>query len=324
MMGNHIQRTKPLFLLFIFVVSVFIGLYLLVFQNSTTNYEKQWALKNFGQKIDGKPGISGVDINFEQPYECPSDFPIIAVIDSDIDINHIQFSNVRFIDGWDFVNRDSTVNDTNDSHGTSVVSVIANSKCKDTKMMGLLGNVSILPIKAFESGKANIDNIIEAIKFAESKNAKIVNCSFTFPDFNEKLYQTIKESNMIFVCSIGNENKNSMLYPAGFDLPNVISVVGINNIGMVSKYSNYHQDATISAPGEMILVAGYNDTYELKNGSSFAAPFISTACAIIFYRNPNANIKEVLCKCSKFLSSLDGKVNQSALLDFQKIIMEEY
>ena len=57
------------------------------------------------------------------------------------------------------------------------------------------------------SNEANIDTIIEAIEYAEKMGARVVNCSWSVKEYSEELYNTIKDSNMLFVVAAGNDSK---------------------------------------------------------------------------------------------------------------------
>gem|GEM_PF-5374074 len=285
------------------------------------DFDKQWGLQNTGQKINGEIGIRGVDVNFVETYVCPDDFPIIAVLDAGFDLNHMQFSGVMFLDGWNFIDNDSALHTGQISHGTNILSIIVAPPGSNdqARMQGMLENAKILPIKIFDNTLASIDDIIQAINFAEKSGAKIVNCSFVLDSYSDTLYNIIKESNMIFVCAAGNDHMNNIKYPAAFDLPNVISVIGVNHLGYVSTYSNYSNAATLAAPGENVYVASVDGGYDYVSGSSIAVPFVTSSVAVLYYKYPDSNIKEVLQKNSTVLITLKYAA-QNCLLDFDRIV----
>ena len=114
---------------------------------------------------------------------------IVALIDTGVDINHADLSGHIFannsdnntdddgngylgdINGWDFFNNTPNVYNPDlgleQAHGTHIAGIIANT-APDAK---------ILPIKVFEGGTAYTSDIIEAIHYAESMGASVVNCS---------------------------------------------------------------------------------------------------------------------------------------------------
>jgi subtilisin family serine protease len=114
-------------------------------------FAEQWALLNNGQTINGQVGISQIDINAVNAWDITkgSKNVTVAVVDTDIDIDHTDldgniFVNIKeqlngldddgngYIDdinGWDVVNNDSSVFDTEayEMHGTHVSGIIAAS-----------------------------------------------------------------------------------------------------------------------------------------------------------------------------------------------------
>lgn len=132
---------------------------------------------------------------------------------------------------------------------------------------------------------------------------------------------SIRKSSMLFVCAVGNENKEQMDYSAAYDLPNVISVVGINNYGYCSSYSNYSKNADIAAPGEDVLCIGEKDGLQYMSGSSFAVPFITATCIYIIDQTNCTPLeaKNILLETARHLDSLEGKVNSGRLVSFENI-----
>jgi len=302
--------------LLIFILIILVSLSACVESNDP--YSLQWSYNNYGQKINGIFGISGIDINYQNAYDCPDDFPIIAVIDSGFNLNHPHFANQIFLEGYDFIENRELINDDLASHGTGILGVLVSPDSDEMK--GLLKNSKILPIRVFDGNNANVNDIIEAIIFAENEGAKIVNCSFTLDFFNQDLFDTIKYSSMIFICAAGNDYSKKVQFPAAYDLPNVISVLGINHLGFVSKFSNYEEKVFISAPGENVYCPQANEEYAYMNGSSIAVPFITAASAILYYKIQDNDIRKHLIECATQKKSLNGFVNQGKLINFEKVL----
>ncbi len=151
----------------------------------------------------------------------------------------------------------------------------------------------------------------------------VINCSYG-PDLPRDKYQLISKAyekffkeiykthpGVVFVAAAGNEGQDpiskgglngSNYFPAGMKLPNVITVGALNNDGTRAAFSNYaaSEDAevTLSAPGvEMLLGTDENGQPIKASGTSFAAPQVSAAIAIIQSISPGmdaAQIKDLL------------------------------
>ena len=74
----------------------------------------------------------------------------------------------------------------------------------------------------------------------------------------------------------GNSGQNldsSPLYPASYDLPNMISVASTGTTDAISSFSNVGaKSVDIAAPGEAILSTTYDGNYGLMWGTSMATP----------------------------------------------------
>lgn len=209
---------------------------------------------------------------------------IVALIDSGIDMSHPDLKeafytnsseiadngydddNNGYIDdfsGWDFFNKDNTVNDSNISdewHATHIAGLITSPQ----------NDVTILPIKVFEGGVAYTSDIIEAISYADSMGAKIINCSWGSRFDNPALEEAIAGSGALFVCAAGNDLYNLDLYPvypASYSVTheNVISVASVDASKKLWRSSDYGVNSVdIAAPGVDITSTWINGEYRSR------------------------------------------------------------
>jgi hypothetical protein len=61
----------------------------------------------------------------------------------------------------------------------------------------------------------------------------------------------------------------------------MVSVASLNRAGELSDFSNFGFYVEIGAPGESILSTSLQDSYSIKNGTSFAAPMVTGAVAVM-------------------------------------------
>lgn len=92
---------------------------------------------------------------------------------------------------------------------------------------------------------------------------------------------------MLFVCAAGNAGSKGTSYPAGFGLANVISVGSLGKDGNKSTFSQNGSSPDIYACGENILTVGGNQDYVTVSGTSFSAPQVTAAAAIVKAIVPN-------------------------------------
>ena len=92
---------------------------------------------------------------------------------------------------------------------------------------------------------------------------------------------------MICVASAGNDGANVTVYPAG--LEHVMGVASTSDYNTRSTFSNYGSDVWVAAPGEGIISTYPYGTYSAGWGTSFSAPFVSGAAALLVSISPSLN-----------------------------------
>jgi major intracellular serine protease len=176
------------------------------------------------------------------------------------------------------------VNDMN-GHGTHVSGIIcANGR---NKIIGVAPQAKVLPLKVY-----NPSNVFDRKTFLTSLNLlhqkehiKIVNISFSL-NYDEEIkiqIENLIKKGKLFVVAAGNNGGNFATFPANID--GVISVGAIKS-DQLGQYqlmnnSNFGSSISICAPGHQILSCS-NDkqTYNIKNGTSMAAAYISGLLAL--------------------------------------------
>ena len=200
---------------------------------------------------------------------------VVAVIDDGVDFSHPDLagrawtnpgevpnnnldddanSYVDDVNGWDFYNRDKTVHDPGvDEHGTHVSGTLAAS-VDGQGVVGVAPNVKIMALKFLGPYGGYTSDAVLAIQYAKAEGAKISNNSWGGGPYDQALYDAINNSGSLFVAAAGNDGNNSPSYPAGYDLPNILSVAAVDNQGKLASFSNYGASSVdISAPGVGIL-----------------------------------------------------------------------
>lgn len=323
------------------------------FDLKDTLFNKQWALENNGQVIlknisdlDRIPvtGIAGMDINWLQTenLDAPKNELIVAVIDSGVDTEHPDLVGRTTTTKWNFLDGNINVNDDM-GHGTHVAGVIAANK----NALGIVGaadpRIKIMPIKVLNSqvngfvynGKLITDVIADAMVFAIKNGAKVINLSLGWP----KLIDTAKvrnafllaeSQNVLVIAAAGNNSKDLPTFPCAYE--SVICVGSLDNRGTLSDFTNHGSKVDVAAPGEYIVSTLPRllesrvlriKNYEVKRGSSQAAPFVTAAIASLKLFHPELNNNEaraLLFQTAKKINSDESHFVKFGALDMKSML----
>lgn len=196
--------------------------------------------------------------------------------------------------GWDFANNDNDPYDDH-SHGTHVAGTIGAEGNNAEGISGVTWKVQMAALKFLSgNGGGSTSNAILAIDYATSMGFQITNNSWGGGTYSSALYQAISRANdggQLFVAAAGNfgdDNDDFPMYPASYDLPNIISVAATNHEDNLAYFSNYGAvTVDLAAPGQSIYSCIPGNSYSSYSGTSMAAPHVAGAAALI-WENCNA------------------------------------
>lgn len=262
---------------------------------------------------------------------------VVAVIDSGADVthedlvsnlwvnpgetsgNHIDDDHNGFVDdvhGWSFYDNNANLKDffhtsegTGD-HGTHVSGIISGV---GNNAKGIAGNAfgcRLMILKAIDSstGSFTDSTLIQAIHYAMSKGAKVINMSLGGGGYNSAtnaIIQDAQNAGILVVVAAGNDAESldiHPIYPAGYS--GVIAVSACNTDGSFdSRYSNYGSVISVMAPGTAVLSTTPTSTYGVKTGTSMATPMVSGVLALMRSYAPSYTASQI--KTAFFNSLVD-------------------
>ena len=167
--------------------------------------------------------------------------------------------------GWDFAGgatgliQDADPRDV-DGHGTHVAGIIAAVGNNRFGVTGVCWNakIMVLKVEADTGGGMSTFDILEALNYARTKGARIVNCSFGGGNSSQNEYNAflaLWNDGILAVCSAGNDGFDNddddyASYPASYDLDNIISVAASDANDNLASFSNYGLTSVdVMAPG---------------------------------------------------------------------------
>jgi subtilisin family serine protease len=315
-------------------------------------FANQWSLKNDGQN----GGRQGADISALSAWDKTkgSETIVVAVLDSGVDYTHrdlIQNMWVRPAGMTAYSDRElGTIDDTHgfnavdnlrdpmddNGHGTHCAGIIGAEGGNDFGITGVNWNVQIMPLKFMNSfGSGTTKDAIECINYViDRKNAgvnvRVISASWGSTQKSKALSDAIKtagDNGILFVAAAGNSSSNSDRsphYPAGYDLPNVISVAATDRNDQLASFSNYGAKSVhVAAPGREILSTWLNGDFREASGTSMATPEVAGVAALVLSLEPDIsvqNLKARLLKSVDKLPALEGKVVSGGRISAAKAV----
>jgi PKD repeat protein len=220
----------------------------------------------------------------------------VGIVDDAMQISHSDLQGIA-LSGFDIADNDADVNPpaTAWDHGTHIGGLIGANTNNGTGMASLAFGVKLLPVKITSDNSPNVlISEYEGVAFAVSQGARVINMSWGAPVPSQTGLAVINEaynSGVVLVAAAGNDGNSNVNYPAGY--PGVISVGATTNIDARASFSNFGSSVDISAPGSQIWSLAPNNGTSVKNGTSFAAPLVSAAAALLLSANPSLSPSEV-------------------------------
>lgn len=200
--------------------------------------------------------------------------------------------------GWDFADQDNdpAIRPTSD-HGLLVAGCAAARPDNGKGIAGVGFRCKVLPIKVFSNRPGRpFGGGFEAIVYAADHGCRVINVSWGSVGGKSQYEQDVINyaainRDAVVVAAAGNDSRDLDYYPASYE--NVVSVAALTAADTQdATYSNY---VTLSAPGRDVLTTWHpnDNSYAAVRGSSFAAPIVAGAAALVRVRFPQYSAAQV-------------------------------
>jgi subtilisin family serine protease len=243
----------------------------------------------------------------------------VAVLDTGVDPEHPQLIG-KVVVGQDVCKDDRPLcasADDENGHGTMVTGLIAAATNDGLGIAGLGWNTQVIDFKVLDdTGNGNTADEATGIYEAVSAGAKVINMSFASlpctvdptgcgPNIDEEeAVEYAISHGVVVVAAAGNAQpgqgpSSEPLYPAAY--PGVLSVAASTDGGVVDPtnggpavdFSEYGNAANIAAPGIGVLSTWWDGNYAVESGTSFSAPLVAAAAALVLAANPSLSGPQV-------------------------------
>jgi subtilisin family serine protease len=247
--------------------------------------------------------------------ESPDPAVLIGLVDSGVALEHPELASAlragvdtvaleqsSIPKGMQLVGNSSQMRQSScedrQGHGTACASILA---ARGLGMhAGLARGCSLIPARALAavrrsdgSGLTALGSLLDidiAVKLAVDLGGRVLNLSFGTPASalgpddpipHEDVIRYALERGCVLIAASGNNGDRDPFYPAA--LPGVIAVGALDVHGRPASFSSRGPHVALSAPGEGIPIAALSG-YGVGNGTSFAAPFVTAAAALMLGR----------------------------------------
>ena len=228
-----------------------------------------------------------------------------------LDFNGVDDDGNGYVDdviGWDFTDApdfpdtgdylrpdNDPMDEFQSGHGTGIAGIIAAQQDNGVGISGIAPGARFMILRAgTASGFLEEDDVAEAVVYAVKNGCRIINMSFGDPAFSFLLRDAIefaRQNGVLVVAAAGNNGNTQPMYPAAFNA--TLAVGATDSQNRRTTFSTYGDFIDLVAPGQDILTTEIGGSYGALSGTSFSAPMVSAAAALIWSRHPDFSTDEV-------------------------------
>jgi subtilisin family serine protease len=237
----------------------------------------------------------------------------VGVIDSQIDYTHEDLAAYDTSLDYNFALETGALSlrarDITDRHGTTVAGVIAAEGGNGTGSVGIAPGATLVGLGVDYTSKNVVDHVLQALRASTALD--VVNNSWSFAsNFSDRFWlgedgaemeETLRDvvetgrdglgTNIVF--SAGNGGRYGASNYHNFqNSPYTIAVGGVTAEGDAWDKSSLGANVLISAPADKVLTTAPNG-YSYVSGTSFAAPAVSAAIALMLEANPDLGYRDI-------------------------------
>lgn len=180
------------------------------------------------------------------------------------------------------------------AHGTAVVSLLVGQQGQ--RVAGLIPEAGVIAIDIFarQGGdeRAEVVALVLALESMAGRGVRLVNLSLSGPE-NAVLTRTLDRlsgpGGLVAVAAVGNAGPEApAAWPAAH--PGVLAVTAVDGRGRLYGGAQRGPHVDLAAPGVNLLAATSVRGARAQSGTSFAAPFVTAAAAILLSRSPGLDV----------------------------------
>jgi subtilisin family serine protease len=214
--------------------------------------------------------------------------PVIAVLDTGIDVDHPALRDHIAPGGLDLVDNDNDPREVADGIDNNGDGTVDEAYGHGTYVAGIVRLIApdarLLPIRILDSdGDGSAWRIAKGLLAARAAGATIVNLSLGAGNLGrlvEDLVKDVTEDDVIVVAAAGNDGIEMFRYPAAYS--EVVSVAAYD--GRTTRRADFTTRGSwvqLAAPGVDVVSTYPGGRYARWGGTSAATPVVTAAAALI-------------------------------------------
>ena len=200
--------------------------------------------------------------------------------------------------GWDFTDSDNDPipSSAAEDHGTKIAGIVGAVGNNSYGVSGVAWNVRIAALRVCDgTGTCPVSRIVSAIGYATQKGIKILNLSLGHTTFSQAESDAINASPALVVVApdnggadgVGDDIDTTPDYPCNLPIARIICVASTDYNDALAPSSNYGlQNVDLGAPGVDIYSTRPENLFGYDSGTSFAAPMVAGAAALLLSSEP--------------------------------------
>jgi subtilisin family serine protease len=245
---------------------------------------------------------------------------VVAIIDEGFDLQHPEFSG-KIVKPYNVWTKNNAVFPSAKKHGTCVAGIVLANGNNGKGISGVAPNCSFMPVQVADAqGIMTVTSVVDGVLYAIYSGADVVNIalgmSFTkkvaqWPlsaqialirsryREEERLWKEVfriaEAHNTTIVVAAGNENILAGVDPLHRS-PQAIIVSAVKKTTMQyskSRFSNFGNYSTLSAPGVNVFSTCGSNGYAYFNGTSASAAIVTGSAALLKSVNKRLTTSEI-------------------------------
>ena len=256
-------------------------------------------------------GLEGIEASSAYAAGATGNGIMVGVVDTGIDLDHPEFAGVIDAGSIDIVTGSAATLGDVDGHGTAVAGIIG-ARRNGALSHGVAFGARLLVVRADAPGSCpgacafDQANVAAATDYAVNQGAHVINYSLGGTGsldgaLGDALERAVA-AGRILVLAAGNEGGIDPIFPAIFAGSSeasgrAIAVGALDVDGQLASFSNRAGSAReyfLVTPGVQILAPELNGDAALVSGTSFAAPHVAGAAALVLDAAPFLGAGEVV------------------------------